>query len=87
MKSQVIAGSIISYLNIIINMIISVFLTPFIIRHLGASEYGVYKIISSFSAQLGIVTFGIAALVTRNVVFYNTRKEIKEKWQEDIRRT
>lgn len=79
MKNQIRIGSIISYVNIMINMVISVFLTPFIISHLGSSEYGVYKIISSFSAQLGIVTFGIAALVARNVVFYDTRKEIKEK--------
>lgn len=79
MKNQIRVGSIISYINILINMIISVFLTPFIICHLGSSQYGVYKIISSFSAQLGIITFGIASLVARNVVFYNTKKEIKEK--------
>lgn len=79
MKNQIKIGSVIAYINIFLNMFVSVFMTPFIIGHLGTSEYGVYRIMSSFSAQLGMITFGIAALVARNVVFYNTKKQKEEK--------
>lgn len=78
-RHQIALGSIIAYINIALNMVISVFLTPFLISGLGSSEYGVYKIIQSFSAQLSIMSFGISTLVARNVVFYNTRGEKEEK--------
>lgn len=79
LKKQIQAGAIIAYVNILINTFISLFLTPFIIGKLGSSEYGVYKIISSFSANLGVISFGISSLVARNVVFFNTKKQQKEK--------
>ena len=78
-SSQIKVGSIIAYLNLFLHLIISVFLTPFLIKNLGQSEYGVYKIIQSFSAQLGIMSFGISTLVARNIVFFNEKKEQKEK--------
>ena len=77
-SSQIKVGSIIAYLNLFLHLIISVFLTPFLIKNLGQSEYGVYKIIQSFSAQLGIMSFGISTLVARNIVFFNEKKEQKE---------
>ena len=79
MKNQIKVGAIIAYTNIFLNMFISVFMTPFIIGKLGDGEYGVYKIVTSFSAQLGIISFGIASLVARNVVFYDTKGQKKEK--------
>lgn len=79
MKNQIGIGTIISYLNIVLNMVISIFFTPFLINSLGASEYGVYRIIQSFSGQLSIMSFGIAALIVRNVVYYNTKKLRVEK--------
>lgn len=79
MKSQIKSGAIISYLNIILNMGISIFFTPFLIRSLGESEYGVYRIVQSFSGQLSIMSFGIATLIVRNLVFYETKKKKTEK--------
>lgn len=78
MKKQRELGTIISYLNIIFNMMISIFFTPFLISSLGSSEYGVYRIVQSFSGQLSIMSFGIAALIIRNIIYYDT-KELKEE--------
>lgn len=79
MKYQKEIGTVISYLNIILNMGISIFFTPFLIKSLGNSEYGVYRIVQSFSGQLSIMSFGIAALIIRNIIYYNTKKLKKEK--------
>ena len=79
MKNQIKLGSLIAYLNVFLNMFVSVFLTPFLLQCLGEAEYGVYKIIQSFAGQLGIMSFGVSALITRNVVFYNTKQQKKEK--------
>lgn len=79
MKSQIRQGAIIAYVNIVLNLLVNIFLTPFLIKGLGDAEYGVYKIVQSFSAQLSIMSFGIATLVTRNTVYYNTQGNQKEK--------
>lgn len=79
MKRQREIGTIISYLNIVFNMIISIFFTPFLISSLGSSEYGVYRIVQSFSGQLSIMSFGIAALIIRNIIYYDTKNLKKEK--------
>ena len=79
MREQKKMGVAIQYLNLIINMATGIFFTPFLIKSLGSAEYGFYRIIQSFAGQLGIMTFGICTLVTRNVVKYNTLEQKKEK--------
>ncbi len=79
MKNQIKSGVAISYLNIVLNMCISIFFTPFLIRSLGDAEYGVYRVIQAFAGQLSIMTLGMATLVTRNIVFFDTQKQQKEK--------
>lgn len=79
MKRQLEAGAVISYLNIALNMAISIFLTPFLLSALGDVEYGVYKTIQSFVGPLTIVSFGIAPLIVRNIVLYDQKEQKKEK--------
>lgn len=79
MNRQIKYGSIITYLNIFLNLIINFALTPFILYHLGSSEYGVYKIVQSFTGQLAIMSFGLSTVAARYVVIYNTQKKKKEK--------
>lgn len=79
MNNQIKGGAIISYLNIVLNMAISIFFIPFLICSLGESEYGVYRIVQSFSGQLSIMSFGIATLIVRNLVYYEEKNEQREK--------
>ena len=41
MNKQIKYGSLIAYLNIALNLVINFALTPFMLSHLGSSEYGV----------------------------------------------
>lgn len=84
MKNQIKFGAIIAYINIVLNLLVNLFLTPFLIKSLGETDYGIYKIIQSFSSQLSIISFGIATLVTRNVVYYNTLGSEKQKEKENF---
>ena len=84
MGNQIRFGAIIAYINIALNLVVNLFLTPFLISSLGDSDYGVYKIIQSFSSQLSIISFGIATLVTRNVVYYNTLGHEKKEEKENF---
>ncbi len=79
MRDQKKVGVIISYVNIVLHMCISIFFTPFLIKSLGQSEYGLYRIVQSFIGQLSIMTFGMSAIVTRNIVYYDVKQQKKEK--------
>ncbi len=84
MEKQIKLGAAIAYANIVLNLLVNLFLTPFLINGLGDTDYGIYKIIQSFSSQLSIISFGISTLVTRNVVYYNTLGEEKKKEKENF---
>ncbi len=79
MINQKKVGIILSYFNTVLNMCVTMFLTPFLISSLGESEYGVYKIVASFASQLVIINFGIGSLVTRFVAKFNALEQKKEK--------
>lgn len=79
MKDQKKLGVILSYFNTAINMLISVFFTPFLISTLGDAEYGLYRVIQSFAGQFAIMTFGMSTLVSRNIVYFNELQKKKEK--------
>lgn len=77
--SQKKAGVMLSYTNMLLNMCISIFFTPFLIKTLGDAEYGVYRTVQSFAGQLSVMTFGVCAIVTRNVAFFDAQKKQREK--------
>jgi O-antigen/teichoic acid export membrane protein len=79
LNKQLKYGSAFAYINIILNLAINFLLTPFLLRCLGSSEYGVYKIVQSFTGQLAIMSFGLATVTARYVVLFNTKKQKKEK--------
>ena len=58
MKNQRKAGAILSYLSIAINTIIQLVYTPFLVRFLGQSEYGLYSLVSSIIGYLTILDLG-----------------------------
>ena len=77
--SQKKAGVMLSYINMLLHMGISIFFTPFLVSTLGDAEYGVYRIVQSFAGQLSIMTFGVCSIVTRNVAFFDAQNKPKEK--------
>lgn len=58
-------GTILSYLNIIISNTISLVYTPYMLRMLGQSEYGLYGTANSFISYLSILSFGIGGAYIR----------------------
>ena len=64
-------GVILSYVLIILNAIYGLFMTPFILRYVGSSAYGVYKSVSSISASLAIMDLGLGTTTTRYMARYN----------------
>lgn len=63
--SQRKAGTLLSYLYIIVTNTISLFYTPYMLRMMGQSEYGLYGTASSFISYLSVLSFGIGGAYIR----------------------
>lgn len=66
-RSQVKYGALISYILIIGNALFGLLVTPYVLRMLGSSPYGVYKTIGSFSNAIIILDFGIGGTLQRYI--------------------
>lgn len=62
-------GAIISYVSIFLNIAISFFYTPWMIRQIGMSDYGLYSLILSFISYF-LLDFGLHQAVQRFIAKY-----------------
>lgn len=76
-SKQIKVGVAFSYILIILNTVYGLFITPYMIGQLGASEYGVYKTISSLSSSMMVLDLGIGSTVMRFVAKYRATKDEK----------
>lgn len=65
-------AAILSYLTLIMNLLYSVCMTPFIIRTLGKSEYGVYTLCTSMMTYLNLFQFGFSTTYLRYYIKYDS---------------
>lgn len=71
-KNQIKYGSLISYGLIMLNIIIGLIYTPWILEVVGSSDYGLYTLSTSLIA-LFLLDFGMSAAVTRFLANYRAR--------------
>ncbi len=74
-------GAILSYVSIIISTLIQLLYTPFLIRMLGQSEYGLYSLVNSIIGYLTVLDlgFGNAIIVYTAKYRANNDKNAEEK--------
>ena len=73
--SQLKRGALLSYVKMILTNIVGILLTPFIIKSLGSSEYGVYLLVGSVVAYLGLMNLGIDNAIVRYVAKYKVKND------------
>ncbi|WP_099205068.1 oligosaccharide flippase family protein [Scatolibacter rhodanostii] len=71
------AGVFLSYLSMGISSVVYILYTPFMIRILGKSEYGLYNLVFSVVSSLGLLSFGFGSAYMR---FYS-RYHVKEDYE------
>jgi len=76
--NQLKAGAILSYVSMGLGYLVSILYTPLMLRLLGQSEYGLYNLVSSVVAYLGVLNFGFGSAYMRYYSRYKV-KEDKEK--------
>ncbi len=78
--NQVRIGAVMSYINMAIGSLIPMFYTPLMLSLLGQDEYGLYKLASSITSYLSILTFGFGSALVR---YYTKYRAIGDKNGEE----
>lgn len=63
--NQLKAGVVLNYVSIVLNMVIGLIYTPFMLRKLGQSEYGLYSLAASIIAYLTVLDLGFGNAIVR----------------------
>ena len=59
-------GAILSYIQVVLSVVVSVVYVPVLLRHLGQSEYGLYQIVGSFFSYISVFESCMSTGVLRN---------------------
>ena len=81
-RDEIKLGALLSYVTIFLNTIVGLLYTPFMLRQLGQSEYGLYMLIGSLVAYISILDFGLHNTVYRFIAKYQAEKD--EEGQENF---
>jgi O-antigen/teichoic acid export membrane protein len=73
-NKQIKAAAIISYISIIFNIIIGLIYTPWMVKSIGKSDYGLYILVSSFLIYFTI-DFGLGQAIARFLAKYRAEKD------------
>ncbi|MGH4122985.1 MAG: oligosaccharide flippase family protein [Clostridium sp.] len=69
-KNQLKAGAILSYVSLFLSSIISLAYTPFMLRMMGQSQFGLYSLTASVVGYLTILDFGFGNAIIRYTAKY-----------------
>lgn len=78
MINQLKAGAALNYVSIMLNMVVGLVYTPYMLRMLGQSEYGLYSLAASIIAYLTVLDLGFGNAIVR----YTAKFEAEGKKRE-----
>lgn len=67
-KSQLRIGAVLSYVNMALGSLVPMIYTPIMLDLLGQNEYGLYKLASTVTSYLSLISFGMGSAVVRYLV-------------------
>ena len=68
------SGAILSYVSIILATLVQLIYTPFLIRMLGQSEYGLYSLVYSIIGYLTVLDLGFGNAIIVYTAKYSSKK-------------
>lgn len=75
--SQIKKGAILNYVTILLTTGVGLVLTPFIVRNLGDSQFGLYNLIGALVGYISVLDFGISNAIVRFVAKYRAEQDQK----------
>lgn len=79
-SKQLKGGVILSYLTLALSNIVALVYTPFMLRMMGQSEYGLYSLVASIVSYLTILDFGFGNAIIRYTAKYKAEGKIEEQY-------
>jgi len=76
-RPSLLINALSNWTALIITVVVSLFLTPYIISHLGKTGYGIWVLISSIIGYYGILDLGFTSAITRYVARYAGQKDYR----------
>lgn len=78
MRNSKKTAAVISYFTIALNLVYNLLFTPFVIRALGQSEYGIYTLCTSIISYLALFQFGFGVTYIRYFIKFTTEGNKKK---------
>ncbi len=79
--NQLKIGSLLSYFNMFLNIAISLLYTPFMLKILGQSEYGLYSTVSATISMLGVLNLGFTGSYVRYFMKYKVNNDAESLYK------
>ena len=79
--NQIKLGSFLSYIVIGLNILVGLLLTPYMIRMIGQSEFGLYSLVGSMVAYLTILDFGFGNAIVRYTAKFRAENKLEEQYE------
>lgn len=74
-KRKVLQGSASNLLRVLLSMLVSLVLPPFLVHHMAASEYSAWVLILQLSAYVSLLDFGLQTAIGKYVAEYDASGE------------
>lgn len=72
-------GVIFSYLLIVVDILVALLFVPFLLKSLGDTEYGLYRLLYSTASYLAVLDFGLGGTITRYIVKFKTEGDLRQQ--------
>jgi O-antigen/teichoic acid export membrane protein len=74
-KRKVLQGSASNLVRVVLSMLVSMVLPPFLVHRMPAAEYSAWVLILQLSAYVGLLDFGLQAAIGKYVAEYDASGE------------
>lgn len=79
--NQLKAGAALNYVVILLNTLVGLLYTPYMLRMMGQSEYGLYSLVSSVISYLTVLDLGLGNAVIRYTAKYRAEGKQTEQYE------
>ena len=82
-KSQLKIGALLSYVVLALQNLVGLLYTPFMLRMMGKSEYGLYSLAASIVAYLTILDLGFGNAIVRYTAKFRAEGKQEEQYENN----
>lgn len=79
--NQLKAGVALNYIVIILNMLVGLLYTPYMLRMMGQSEYGLYSLVASVISYLTVLDLGMGNAIVRYTAKFRAEGKTTEQYE------